>query len=89
MRFASRVAQIVGLLAAEDQEAISGAILQIGRIPSARNIAHRDIITAMMRDKKTEAGKMALVLPVEVGAVVVRSDVPLSAVRHALKDTLV
>jgi 3-dehydroquinate synthetase len=35
-----------------------------------------------------ENGKVAFVLPVEIGRVVIRSDVPLQVVRSALKDAL-
>jgi 3-dehydroquinate synthase len=89
MRSASRISEMMGLLSADHREAVDSAILQIGRIPSARNLARRDIILAMRRDKKTEAGIVAFVLPVEVGAVVVRSDVRVSTIRQALKETLI
>ena len=89
MRSAARIAEIMGLLSPVHREAISSAILQVGKIPSAKNLASRDIILAMMRDKKTEARNIAFVLPVEVGNVVVRSDVPLSAIRQALRQSLI
>jgi len=89
MRSAALIAQIIGVLQPDHREAISSAVSEIGRIPSARNIASRDIISAMMRDKKTEAGKIAFVLPVEIGSVVVRSDVDLRDIRKALKESLI
>jgi 3-dehydroquinate synthase len=89
MRSAARIAQIIGLLRADYGQAISSAVSEVGRLPSARNIASRDIILAMMRDKKTEAGNIAFVLPVEIGSVVVRSDVGLVAIRQALKESLI
>jgi 3-dehydroquinate synthetase len=89
MRSAALIAQIIGLLRPDHRQAISSAVSEVGRIPSARNIASRDIIVAMMRDKKTEAGNIAFVLPVEIGSVVVRSDVDLVAVRQALKESLI
>src|SRR5262245_50869083 len=88
MRSAARIAEIMGLLAPDHREAISTAVFHVGRIPSAKNLASRDIISAMMRDKKTEARNIAFVLPVEVGNVVVRSDVPLTAIRQALRQSL-
>jgi len=89
MRSAARIAQIMGVLKPDLRDAISSAVSEVGRIPSARNIASRDIISAMMRDKKAEAGKIAFVLPVEIGSVVVRSDVDLGAIRQALKESLI
>jgi 3-dehydroquinate synthase len=89
MLSASKIAELLGLLSADHWEAISDAIGQLGRLPTARNLASRDIILAMMRDKKAEAGSIAFVLPVEVGSVVVRSDVPLVAIRRALAESLI
>ena len=48
-----------------------------------------DIITAIHRDKKVEAGRATFVLPVEIGKVVMRSDVPPPVIRAALKDAFV
>jgi 3-dehydroquinate synthetase len=42
----------------------------------------------MFRDKKSEAGRLAFVLPVEIGRVVIRSDVPPRIVSSALRDAL-
>jgi 3-dehydroquinate synthetase len=42
----------------------------------------------MQHDKKAEGGFLAFVLPVEIGRVVVRSDVPPRLIRSALKDAL-
>jgi 3-dehydroquinate synthetase len=42
----------------------------------------------MNHDKKAEAGRTAFVLPVEIGKVVIRSDVPPQIVRSALSDAL-
>jgi 3-dehydroquinate synthase len=89
MRSASSIARIMGLLPADQHEAISAAVLQVGKIPSARSLARRDIISAMMRDKKTEARSIAFVLPVEVGKVVIRPDVPLATIRRALTESLI
>lgn len=89
MRSAALIAEIIGLLSPDHREAISSAILKVGKIPSAKNLASRDIISAMMRDKKAEGRNVAFVLPVEVGNVVVRSDVPLSAIRQALRQSLI
>ena len=88
MRSAARIAEIMGLLSGNHREIINDAIKEVGRIPTAKNLAMRDIILAMMRDKKAEAGSIAFVLPVEVGTVVIRTDVDLSAIRQALKETL-
>jgi 3-dehydroquinate synthase len=89
MRSASRIAMIMELLSPDQHATISAAIHQVGKIPSAKSLASRDIISAMMRDKKTEAGSIAFVLPVEVGKVVIRPDVPLKTIRRALTESLI
>jgi 3-dehydroquinate synthase len=78
----------LGLLKKTDRIAINTLIGRVGRIPSASTLAPDDIISALVRDKKTLAGRPTFVLPVEVGNVVIRSDVPLSAIKSALSDGL-
>ncbi len=88
MRAASRVAERLQLLASADREAIETAIHSVGRLPNANTLALDDIIAAMHHDKKVEAGRAAFVLPVEIGKVVIRSDVPPHTVKAALRDAL-
>jgi len=88
MRAASRVAELMGLFSADERMRLDQAISGVGAIPAAGNLASRDIMTAMKRDKKVEAGNLAFVLPVEIGRVVIRSDVPLKTVRKALSEAL-
>jgi len=88
MRGASSIAEQMGMLARKDREAIEDAISSVGKLPSASSLAFDDILSAMHRDKKAEAGRTAFVLPVEIGKVVIRSDVPPGVVRQALKDAL-
>ena len=88
MRAAARIAERMNLLASADREAIEEAVKRVGPLPRTNNLALDGIISAMNHDKKAEAGRLAFVLPVEVGKVVIRSDVPLQFVRSALKDAL-
>ena len=88
MLAASRIAERMGLLAADDRARIEAGIFGIGPLPRANTLAPDDIISAMRRDKKVEGGRTAFVLPLEIGKVVIRSDVPLQAVKAALKQTL-
>jgi 3-dehydroquinate synthase len=88
MRAASRIAERMGLLATPDRKQIDAAILSVGSLPRANTLAFDDIISAMHRDKKVEAGRASFVLPVEIGKVVIESDVPPKVVRAALRDAL-
>jgi len=88
MRAASRIAERMGLLATSDRQQIDAAISSVGSLPRANTLASDDIIAAMRRDKKVEAGRASFVLPVEIGKVVIESDVPPKVVRAALRDAL-
>ena len=88
MRAASRIAELLGSFDSESRSAVDEAITALGLLPPTKNLALHDIIVAMQRDKKVEAGNLAFVLPVAIGQVVLRSDVPPLTVRKALRDTL-
>ena len=88
MRAASRIAERMGLFDSAEREALDEAINRVGRLPGANTLALNDIILAMHHDKKAEAGRLAFVLPIQIGRVVIRSDVPSQIVRSALKDAL-
>ncbi len=88
MRAASRIAERMNMLDPEQRAAIDEVIRNAGNMPTANNLALDDIMFAIGRDKKAEGGRVAFVLPVEIGRVVIRSDVPLKVVRSALKETL-
>jgi 3-dehydroquinate synthase len=88
MRAASRIAERMGMLDSAEREALDEAITRVGPLPRANTLALSDIISAMHHDKKAEAGRLAFVLPIKIGRVVIRSDVPSQVVRSALKDAL-
>jgi 3-dehydroquinate synthase len=88
MRAASRIAERIGLLESGARERLDEAIRRVGKLPGANSIALDDIISAMHRDKKVEAGRANFVLPVRIGKVVIRSDVPPQIIRRALEDAL-
>ncbi|HYP26596.1 MAG TPA: 3-dehydroquinate synthase [Blastocatellia bacterium] len=88
MRAASLIAERLGMLDSGEREAIDRAIARLGPLPSANNLALGGIISAMYRDKKADAGRITFVLPVEIGRVVIRSDVPPRIIRSALRDSL-
>jgi 3-dehydroquinate synthase len=88
MRAASGISERMGLLPAGHRETIDTTIASVGGLPSANTLALGDIISAMHRDKKVIAGRTSFVLPVEIGKVVIRSNVPPQLIRVALKQTL-
>jgi 3-dehydroquinate synthase len=88
MRAAARIAELMELLRPDDRQAIESAIMRVGRLPATKSLALRDIMSAMQHDKKAEAGRLTFVLPLEIGRVEIRPDVPPRLVRSALKDAL-
>lgn len=88
MRAAARIAERMQMLSQDAREAIDEAVASVGPLPRVNTLALDDIILAMNHDKKAEAGRTAFVLPVEIGRVVIRSDVPPQVVRSALIDAL-
>jgi 3-dehydroquinate synthase len=88
MRVASRLAERLELLGPADRQAIDDLVLEVGRLPSIKNLALGDIMSAMQRDKKVEGGRLAFVLPLRIGRVVVRSDVPQRLVASAIRAAL-
>ncbi|HVG19098.1 MAG TPA: 3-dehydroquinate synthase, partial [Blastocatellia bacterium] len=88
MRAAARIAERMQMLSEDAREAIDEAVARAGPLPRVNTLALDDILLAMDRDKKAESGRAAFVLPVEIGRVVVRSDVPPQVVRSALSDAL-
>jgi 3-dehydroquinate synthase len=88
MRAASRIAERAGIFAASECAAVEEVVLSVGNLPTANNLALRDIMNAIQRDKKAEAGRIAFVLPVEIGRVIIKSDLPLPLIRSSIKETL-
>jgi 3-dehydroquinate synthase len=88
MRAASRIAERLGLVNSAERAKIEAAIAGVGKLPTTKTLALDDIISAIHRDKKVEGGRATFVLPVEIGKVVMRSDVPPAVVRAALRDSL-
>ena len=88
MLAASRIAERMGLLETGERLSLVQAVGAVGRLPRANTLALDGILAAMHHDKKVEAGRASFVLPVEIGRVVIRSDVSPRVIKAALKDVL-
>ncbi len=85
---AARLASSIGIFSRLETERIIG-VLQKLQTPVSLNGLHLQtgrILIAMSRDKKKSAGKIRFVLPVEIGKVVVRDDVPPRLVRKIIQE---
>jgi 3-dehydroquinate synthase len=77
MAAAASLAVHTGLLAAGEATRLKKLLEQAGLptvLPSS--ISREDLILAMQRDKKVQAGEIAFVLPVKIGQVEIKRDIP-------------
>ena len=88
MRAATHLARSLGMLPERDARAIFEVLSLYGPIPSVAGIDAENLQARMLKDKKTVQSRVHLVLPVRVGEVVVRADVPEDAVRVAIQAAL-
>jgi 3-dehydroquinate synthase len=85
MAEAARLAEVMGLLPAEQGRRIVALIARAGlpvELPPSLDMA--DIIAAMRQDKKAQAGRLTFVLPVAIGSVKIFNDVSEKVIREAL-----
>lgn len=90
MRAATYLAHDLGLLSAPDCHSILYVLDRYGPIPSVQGIGAEALQRRLVKDKKTIQSKIHFVLPVRIGEVVVKPDVPpepvLKAIERALAD---
>ena len=88
MRAATHLAADMEMLPEAGRAAILGVLDQYGPIPSLAGIGRADLQIRLLRDKKTIQDRIHFVLPVKIGEVEIRSDVPLGAVQRAIEHAL-
>jgi 3-dehydroquinate synthase len=88
MKAAASIAARAGLLSADERRAITEGVDALGRLPRVNDLSVPDIVAAMAHDKKASQGKLPFILPTTVGEVVVRDDIPASAVRAAVREVV-
>jgi 3-dehydroquinate synthase len=73
------------LLAESSFDAIAATVDRLGPRPRVSDLAVPRVLEALAHDKKARRGRVAFVLPVAVGRVVIRTDVQPAEIRRALK----
>lgn len=73
------------LLAESSFDLIAAAVDRLGPRPRVSDLPPERILEAVSHDKKAHRGRVAFVLPVALGRVVIRSDVEPGEIRRALK----
>ncbi|HVQ30077.1 MAG TPA: 3-dehydroquinate synthase [Vicinamibacteria bacterium] len=82
---AATIAWRKGLLKEAARKAIAEALDRLGPRPPVSDLAEAALLSAVSRDKKAEAGRVPFILPTAIGRVVIRPDVTVADIRHALK----
>ena len=88
MRAATYLARDLGLLQASDCQSILYVLDRYGPIPSVKGIAAEALERRLVKDKKTIQSKVHFVLPVCIGDVIVKADVPPEPVLQAIEKAL-
>jgi 3-dehydroquinate synthase len=88
MRAATHLARGLGMLPDGDVQAILDVLGLYGPIPGVAGISAENLQARLLKDKKTVQSRIHFVLPVRIGEVVVRADVPEDAVRGAIECAL-
>jgi len=83
---AARMAKDLGMLDQQSVERIV-AVIKAAELPvSGLKLGTKEVVDAMMFDKKVKAGKVRFILPDRIGHVVIRDDVPVEAVARAVES---
>lgn len=88
MRAATHLAGALDMISREDSSAIMNVLDAYGPIPNCKGVSRVDLQVRLMRDKKTIQNRIHFVLPVKIGEVAVRSDVPIAAAHTAIERAL-
>jgi 3-dehydroquinate synthase len=83
---AARMAADLGMLDRNSVDRIV-AVIKAAQLPvTGLKLATKEVVDAMMFDKKVKAGKVRFILPDRIGHVVIRDDVPVEAVTRAVES---
>ncbi len=83
---AARIAQKLGMLEDAAVQRLWNVIIRAKLPYHIGTLEPLDIIERMKKDKKVRAKKVRFVLPVKIGEVVIRNDVPADVIRQVLDD---
>jgi len=85
---ACRLAVAMGLLDVEEMERLRSLLVRVGLpVEVPLEVDARAVMAAMTRDKKVSAGRIRFILPVRIGEVVIRNDVPTTLIEETLQNS--
>ena len=85
----SLIAQKMGLFKERNVIRLKNLLEQLQLPIHLKNLSHLkmdDILHKFQLDKKVKTGKVRFVLPIKIGKVILRDDVPISIIQEALKE---
>ena len=88
MLAATRLAELLSMLASGEAERIRRTICHYGPLPPLSDLDPDRLLSRLGSDKKTLAGKVHFVLPTAIGEVKIVSGVEQSVIRKAIAETL-
>jgi len=83
---ATRLAELLGVLAPEEGSRIARLARSVGPLPPVYGVSAQRILPLLPRDKKAVAGQIHWILPERIGKVRITKDVPLGAAAAAWRD---
>jgi len=88
MQAAGLLALELGLWPQADAERQGWLLASLGLPVSLRgfNVKTENVMKAMLHDKKKQAGRLRFILPVRIGKVIVRQDIPAGLIRRVLNQ---
>jgi 3-dehydroquinate synthase len=88
MKSAAAIAEKAGILSAADCREIRSGIEAPGPLPRISDLSPADIYAALWHDKKVSQGRIPFILPVRIGEVIVRDDIPPQIIRAAIREMI-
>lgn len=82
---ASYLSCYMKLLKRSELERITSLISKL-KLPIRTNLKNKNIVKALLFDKKAKAGKVRFVLPIKIGEVVISENISSSMIKKALKE---
>ena len=85
---AARIGSSLNKLTNDDRLRIENAVGSLGRLPSLAGMQSKDVLNALLHDKKVRDGAIHFVVPRTIGRVEITPDVPFALVRNVVKEIL-
>ena len=83
---AARMAHDLKMLDENSVSRIVATVARAGLLTTEKRLNSKEVVDAMIYDKKVRAGKVRFVLPDRIGHVVIRDDVPVDFVLRAVES---